>query len=151
MENILLSIRILTGIVVLFPVIYLIVSWNKLIFRDWKEVIISPLDSVIKSLIDFAEIIISVVVVSVVMQIIIAHPTDSTSDWNLLVHAFVKYLSLIFGIFWSKYSIQLIEKITKRKVTNQGEVNSKYRIYFVLSMWLFFFCAIGLLCLLQMA
>ena len=91
------------------------------------------------------------VVVSVVMQIIIAHPTDSTSDWNLLVHAFVKYLSLIFGIFWSKYSIQLIEKITKRKVTNQGEANSKYRIYFVLSMWLFFFCAIGLLRLLKMA
>ena len=109
MENILLSIRILTGIVVLFPVIYLIVSWNKLIFRDWKEVIISPLDSVIKSLIDFAGIIISVVVVSVVMQIIIAHPTDSTSDWNLLVHAFVKYLSLIFGIFWSKYSIRKLQ------------------------------------------
>ena len=123
MKNILLGIQNLTLLLTLLvPLIYLIIGWKKIEFKSWKELLKSAISPTIKSLIEFLGTVLSVFIVGVIMPAVISHPNASVYGWNELVSSFMRWLSLLFGIFWLKNSVQTIKDITKAK-------NEKYISY----------------------
>ena len=145
MQTILTGLSNLATLSLLFPLIYAAISWKELTFRDWKEVFKSALFPAIRSLTDFGETIISVFIIGIIMQQVIAKPSASAHSYDLLIQGFMNWLNYLFLILWSKDSTQLVKEISENKESNEYESNNKKTITFLIFMCVFGLIAMAML------